>query len=313
VTAIVRALAMAVLLAILLAPRASPAQPADSRPSAAADAIGRAHFQRGQRLSASGNYAAAYREFAAGYAATKRPLFLFNMGEAARASGDVARARDSYLEFLRVDPRSALAATARTRLAELDRAAGVPSPRTEPPSRPEPAPQRATPSRATPPSATPPSATPPSATPPSPTPPSATPSNATPSSPTPPSATPPSATPPSATPRSAAPPSAAPPSSALTNRAPAITTAPGATRTEPLPLRPPSATPPQPARPVSDDSLPPERFTTSRESEDRPLWKKWPFWAVVGVGAIAGGAIVFAATRPDATACGVGCRELNFR
>ena len=99
----------------------------------------------------------------------------------------------------------------------------------------------------------------------------------------------------------------------MTNRAPAITTAPGATRTEPLPLRPPSATPPQPARPVSDDSLPPERFTTSREPDDKPLWKKWPFWAVVGVGAIAGDAIVFATTRPDATACGAGCSQLNFR
>ena len=99
----------------------------------------------------------------------------------------------------------------------------------------------------------------------------------------------------------------------MTNRAPAITTAPGATRTEPLPLRPPSATPPQPARPVSDDSLPPERFTTSREPDDKPLWKKWPFWAVVGVGAIAGGAIVYAATRPGGNPCTGDCTPLNFR
>jgi hypothetical protein len=243
VTQISRALAMLLLLA-LLAPRASSAQPADSKPTAAADAIGRAHFQRGQRLSASGNYAAAYREFAAGYAATKRPLFLFNMGEAARASGDVARARDSYLEFLRVDPKSALAATARTRLAELDRAAGVGSANTGPAT------------------------------------------GAT-----------PSGTSPTGNPRNT----------------PSVSTGPGAARTEPLPLRPPSTIPPQPARPTSDDSLPPERFTTNRDAEDKPLWKKWPFWAVVGVGAVAGGAIVFAATRPDATACGTGCSQFNFR
>jgi hypothetical protein len=253
VTPILRAFAMLLLLALLHAPRAS-AQPADSRPSAAADAVGRAHFQRGQRLSASGNYAAAYREFAAGYAATRRPLFLFNMGEAARASGDVAKARESYLEFLRVDPKSALAATARTRLAELDRAAGITSPRSEPPSRAEPVPPTGTP------------------------------------------------------------PTGAQPSSPTANRTPpAITTAPGSTRTEPLPLRPPSTVPPQPDRPSSDDSLPPERFTTSRDTEDKPLWKKWPFWAVVGVGAVAGGALVFAATRPDANACGANCREINFR
>ncbi|HEY0989681.1 MAG TPA: tetratricopeptide repeat protein, partial [Kofleriaceae bacterium] len=120
-----RALAVLLLLSLMFAPRASSAQPADPKPTAAADAVGRVHFQRGQRLSASGNYAGAYREFAAGYAATKRPLFLFNMGEAARANGDVAKARESYLEFLRVDPNSALAATARTRLAELDRVAGT--------------------------------------------------------------------------------------------------------------------------------------------------------------------------------------------
>ncbi|MGH2897406.1 MAG: hypothetical protein ACRDMZ_01930, partial [Solirubrobacteraceae bacterium] len=112
---------------VLIAPRAASADPPDARPSTNADSIGRAHFQRGQKLSANGQYAAAYREFAAGYAATKRPLFLFNMAEAARANGDTARARDAYLEFLRADPKSALAATARTRLAELDRGAGVTS------------------------------------------------------------------------------------------------------------------------------------------------------------------------------------------
>lgn len=222
------------LLLALVAPLAtagpSAAEPRDTK----ADAIGRAHFQRGQKLSANGNYAAAYREFSAGYAATGRPLFLFNMGEAARASGNVAKARESYLEFLRVDPGSALAATARTRLAELDRAAG----RTPPPEPP---------------------------------------------------ATPPPTPPP-----------------------PAITTAPDGARTEPLPLLPPSATPPL-SRGSSGDALPPEQFTTSpRDTEGAPLWKKWPFWAVVG-GAIAGGVVVFAVTRDGADPCGTGCTQLNFR
>jgi hypothetical protein len=59
--------------------------------------------------------------------------------------------------------------------------------------------------------------------------------------------------------------------------------------------------------------LPPERFTSStRDTEDRPLWKTWPFWAVVG-GVVAGGAVVFAVTRDRGSACGTGCSELDFR
>jgi tetratricopeptide (TPR) repeat protein len=219
------------LLALVAAPRGSSAEPADAKAAAAADASGHAHFQRGQRLSASGDYAAAYREFAAGYAVTARPLFLFNMAEAARANGDAAKARASYLEFLRVDPTNALAATTRTRLAELDRAAGV-APGPEP-----------TDSPAT---------------------------------------------------------------------SPSVATTPGAGRSEALPLLPPSATSPQPPGAGPGETLPPDRFTTERRDADgAPLWKKWPFWAVVG-GALAGGAIVYAATR-NGGVCGAGCTELNFR
>jgi hypothetical protein len=114
-----------VLVALVAAPLRSAAQPGDTKAAAHAEASAREHFRRGQRLSARGEYTAAYREFAAGYALTERPLFLFNMAEAARASGDVAKARDNYLQFLRVDPKNALAATAQARLAELDRAAGA--------------------------------------------------------------------------------------------------------------------------------------------------------------------------------------------
>jgi hypothetical protein len=203
------------VLALVAAPPVSSAQPSDPK-AAAADARGRTHFQRGQRLSASGDYAGAYREFAAGYALTSRPLFLFNMGEAARASGDAAKAREAYLEFLRVDPTSSLAATAQARLAELDR--------TSPP--------------------------------------------------------------------------------------PAVTTAPPP-KWEPIPLLPPSATQPPSTSP---QALPPERFVgVERHAEEhRPIWKRWPFWAVVG-GVVAGGAIVFAVSRDAGDPCGAGCAQLNFR
>lgn len=224
-------LASLLLLALVATPRRSSAEPPDAKAAAAADASGRAHFQRGQRLSASGDYAAAYREFAAGYTVTSRPLFLFNMAEAARAAGDSAKARTSYLEFLRVDPTSALAATARERLAELDRAEGT-APGPDPAG-------------------------------------------------------------PSATP-------------------PAVTTVPRGTRPEALPLLPPSATLPQPPAASPGAPLPLDRLATgARDADGAPLWKKWPFWAVVG-GAVVGGAIVFAVTR-NGSVCGAGCTELNFR
>jgi tetratricopeptide (TPR) repeat protein len=222
------------VLALAAAPYRASAEPAEARSSAAAEASGRAHFQRGQRLSARGDYAAAYREFEAGYAATARPLFLFNMAEAARASGDAVKARTSYLAFLRADPGNALAATARARLAELDRTAGAPAD---------------------------------------------DPGNAGHGDP-------------------AALPGAAP----------------GPSHSPALPMLPPSAIRSQPASP---EALPREPRATpgSRadggDTGDRPMWKRWPFWAVIG-GAIAGGAALYA-VRHDSGPCGTGCSEINFR
>jgi tetratricopeptide (TPR) repeat protein len=194
-------------VALAVAPGVARAEPADHKAEAAAEASGRAHFQRGQRLSASGDYAAAYREFAAGYALTERPLFLFNMGEAARASGDVARARENYVAFLRADPHNALAITAQERIDDLDRAAAPAAPGLQPPR----------------------------------------------------------------------------------------------------PLLPPPVAP-QPS-PIETAPAP---LATVERTEHRPVYKKWPFWAVVVGGAVAGGAIVYAVTR-DGSACGGDCRELSFR
>jgi len=118
-------LASVLAVALAASPAASLAGPTETKAAAEADASAREHFQRGQRLSAAGDYAAAYREFAAGYVLTERPLFLFNMAEAARASGDVAKARENYAQFLRVDPKNSLAATAQSRIADLDRAAAA--------------------------------------------------------------------------------------------------------------------------------------------------------------------------------------------
>lgn len=131
----VLSMALAVGVPAVAMPPVAQAQVVDGRspagsaaePHTSAEASAREHFQRGQRLSAAGDHAAAYREFAAGYALTERPLFLFHMAESARASGQLDKARASYDAFLRADPNAALAATARERLAALD-APAAPAP-----------------------------------------------------------------------------------------------------------------------------------------------------------------------------------------
>jgi tetratricopeptide (TPR) repeat protein len=88
---------------------------ADAQPNTDA----KSHYQNGKALAASGRYVEAYREFEAGYAKDPRPAFLFNMGEAARGMGDVAKARAAYEKFLVAEPTGDTAALARTRLKEL--------------------------------------------------------------------------------------------------------------------------------------------------------------------------------------------------
>jgi len=188
---------------------APPPAPAPAKDSKAADAAGRQHFQRGQKATNAGDYAGAYREFEAGYAVTGRPLFLFNMAESARAMGDPAKARDAYRAFLRADPDSALAATAKTRLSEIEPPAAPVAP---PPVVPAPAPLL-----------------------------------------------PPSATVPTA-----------------------------------------SAGQPLPAAPVA-------------AHDDAPVWKKWPFWAVVGTAVVAGGVTVYLVERNSSSEpCGTGCTTIDF-
>jgi tetratricopeptide (TPR) repeat protein len=87
--------------------------------SKAADEQARAHFQRGQELANQGKYPQAYLEFEAGYRQSHRPLFLFNLGESARAFGDAARARAAYQRYLEEDPSGPMVASARARLTDL--------------------------------------------------------------------------------------------------------------------------------------------------------------------------------------------------
>jgi tetratricopeptide (TPR) repeat protein len=118
-----------VMFATALAATAAHAQPAHAQPAASNDQVARDHYDRGKQLAADGQFAAAYGEFSAGYDASPRALFLFNMAECERQLGNAPRARDFYERFLAASPNDALAQTARTRLSELPAA----SPPTVPP------------------------------------------------------------------------------------------------------------------------------------------------------------------------------------
>jgi hypothetical protein len=91
----------------------------DGKSDAAAEQKARAHFQRGQELANQGKFPQAYLEFEAGYRQSHRPLFLFNLGEAARAFGDAGRARAAYQRYLEEDPTGPMVGSAQSRLTEL--------------------------------------------------------------------------------------------------------------------------------------------------------------------------------------------------
>ncbi|MDQ3333829.1 MAG: hypothetical protein M4D80_01485 [Myxococcota bacterium] len=122
-----------VVLACLAAAPIASADP--ERPAAIAADRAKQHFERARTFAQAKQYASAYDEFAAGYALAPRPLFLFNMGEMARALGQTPRAREHYERYLAAEPDGAFAKAASQRLAEL--AAPPPAPT---PAAPAPAP-----------------------------------------------------------------------------------------------------------------------------------------------------------------------------
>ncbi len=75
-------------------------------------------FKRGAALVEQHRFVEAYGEFEQGYRLSGRPLFLYNMGECARAADNDAQARAAYQRYLREAPDGKLAATVRERLAE---------------------------------------------------------------------------------------------------------------------------------------------------------------------------------------------------
>jgi tetratricopeptide (TPR) repeat protein len=112
-------LSSAASLVAMAAARSAAAQSAPAPSTEVAEARARAHFQRGQELANQGKYPQAYLEFEAGYRQSRRPLFLFNLGESARAFGDAGRARAAYQRYLEEDPQGPMVEAARRRLTDL--------------------------------------------------------------------------------------------------------------------------------------------------------------------------------------------------
>jgi tetratricopeptide (TPR) repeat protein len=101
----------------------------------------RAEFEAGNHFYAAGRFHDAIRHFQAGYALVPRPNFLVNLGQAYRKLGDLPRAKEAYVAYVRALPEnSALRDQALQVLAEIEvqlqeqKGATGPSIGAEPPS-----------------------------------------------------------------------------------------------------------------------------------------------------------------------------------
>ncbi len=105
----------------------------------------RRHFLAGKRAFEAKRYAAALKEFEAGYAIDPRPGFLLNMGHASRRMGELRRAREFYLKFLESDPPASERRSTIALVVDIDRqlaeaptsgrhASAAPAPVTPPPA-----------------------------------------------------------------------------------------------------------------------------------------------------------------------------------
>jgi Tetratricopeptide repeat len=68
------------------------------------EAEGGRRWRHGQELYEQEHYLEAAREFEAGYAASPRPLFFFNIGQAYRKANELAKAKAAYEKLLALQP-----------------------------------------------------------------------------------------------------------------------------------------------------------------------------------------------------------------
>ena len=137
-------LAVAVLaLAITMSARV------DAKPTAEQSAASHDLYLRGLDAFNQNDFSLASRLWQTGYDLDPRPLFLFNIGQAARKMGDKPRAVEYFLKFVASDPNA-------PERAEVDRLIQELSPSEPEPATPSPPPPLATPAPATPAAALPP-------------------------------------------------------------------------------------------------------------------------------------------------------------
>src|SRR5688572_8951893 len=91
--------AAAAFLALALAAGTTAAQGTAAPTGTAAE-----HYERGRRLYDVKEYAAAIEEFKAAYLADADPIYLFNIAQAYRLSGDCTSAESYFAKFLKADP-----------------------------------------------------------------------------------------------------------------------------------------------------------------------------------------------------------------
>lgn len=102
-------------------PPAPPPAPARNAETERIFAEARMHFDAGQEQYAHQRYGDAIRSFQAGYALVPRPNFLVNIGQAYRKLGNLVRAKEAYVAYVRALPaNSALRDQALQVLAEIE-------------------------------------------------------------------------------------------------------------------------------------------------------------------------------------------------
>jgi tetratricopeptide (TPR) repeat protein len=120
------ALTVALLCAFLPA-RAQEAAPADA-PTMPPEQQARAQFELGQRQYDLGRFDRAIAHYARAYELLPLPAFLFNIAQSHRQRGEHRQAAFFYRRYLDLAQNPANAGLARTLLAEMEQAQGLPAP-----------------------------------------------------------------------------------------------------------------------------------------------------------------------------------------
>ena len=94
---------------------------ARAQPTPDAEAVAKAHYERGITLYNLSKWDEAIAEFKKAYELSKAPGLVFNVAQAQRLKGDHRGALESYRSYLRLDPSAPNRAETEARIGELDK------------------------------------------------------------------------------------------------------------------------------------------------------------------------------------------------